>query len=95
MTQNKQTCLIWPDCECGPDVDCRALGNNESAEPARIIHAPFDGENKIRTDNPPGTPLAGKILLGSIALTLALTVSSMIIRHLNHAEAAWQMASRV
>lgn len=61
----------------------------------RIIHAPFDGKHLTRAKNPPRVTIAGKILLGSIALTLALTVTNMIIRHLNHAEAAWQMASRV
>lgn len=61
----------------------------------RIIHPPFDGEALTRAKNPPRIPLAGKILLDSIALTLALTVSSMIIRHLAEAETAWQMAGRV
>jgi hypothetical protein len=61
----------------------------------RIIHPPFDCEKLSRAKNPPRVSLAGKILLGAIALTLALTVSSMLIRHLQAAEAAYQLAARV
>lgn len=83
----------WPHCV---DFDDRcATGVNIPCAPAIIIHPPFDGERLARAKNPPRVPLAGKILLASLAIVAMCTVSSMIIRHLATAEAAYQIAARV
>ena len=61
----------------------------------RIVHPPFDGEALARAKTPPRVTLAGKILLTSLAIVALLTASSMLIRHLATAEAAYQLAARV
>lgn len=95
MTDHKQTCVLFPDCNCQPEEDCRAITGRPARAPARIIHPPIDGQHLAREKNPPRVSLAGKILLTSLAIVLMCTISSMIIRHLAEAETAYQLAARV
>ena len=83
----------WPHCA---DFDERcATRVNIPCAPTIIIHPPFDGERLVRAKNPPRVTLAGKILLGSLAIVAICTVSSMIISHLATVETAYQLAARV
>ena len=61
----------------------------------RIIHPPFDGENLSRAKQRIPVSLAGWCLIASLAAVSILTCTSLLIRHLNTAETAWQIASRV
>jgi len=61
----------------------------------RIIHPTIDGENLTRARQQIPVSLAGWCLLASIAAVSILTCTSLLIRHLDKAETAYQLTSRV
>jgi len=60
-----------------------------------ITHPPFDGENLTRANQKIPVSVAGWCLIASIAATSILTATSLLIRHLEKLETAYQLASRV
>jgi len=60
-----------------------------------IIHPPIDGENLTRATQQIPVSLAGWCLIASLAAVAICTSISLLIRHLDHAETAYQLASRV
>mgnify|MGYP000099990704 FL=1 len=58
-------------------------------------HHPFDGEKLAQATQQIPVSFAGWCLIVSLAVVSILTCTSLLIRHLYIAEAAYQFASRV
>lgn len=60
----------------------------------RISNETFDGHN-LAASQSPAWSWASRALVASLAAAMIFTLTGIVLRHLNMAETAYQLASRV